>query len=275
MASAQSPDVQPRWGRPATPRSGACFYRNTNFRGNYFCVRPGETISYLSPGMESQVSSIRAFGNTEVTIFQDQEYRGRWSRLQGDVQDLRREGWSDRLSSIRVSSGYGTYHGRYGSQPNGYGLGTIESEPWQDDHVNHRATRYGRTDNADAVVRRVYQDVLVREPDPEGLALYRNHVINDRWSEQDVRNAVMASPEYRQRAALTPVQNAEQIVARSYRAVLGREPDPASRVYVDKVLRERWTEADVSRELRNSPEFRSKYPYGSATPSDREPSPRS
>ena len=54
-------------------------------------------------------------------------------------------------------------------------------------------------------------------------------------------------------------QKAEQIVASAHRAVLLREPDPASRVYVDKVLRENWTEADVSRELRNSPEYRSKH----------------
>lgn len=56
----------------------------------------------------------------------------------------------------------------------------------------------------------------------------------------------------------TAQRQAEQIVARSYRAMLGREPDAASRVYVDKVLREGWTEADVSREIRNSPEYRNK-----------------
>jgi outer membrane lipoprotein SlyB len=56
----------------------------------------------------------------------------------------------------------------------------------------------------------------------------------------------------------TAQEQAEQLVARAYRAMLGREPDAASRVYVDKVLREGWTEADVSREIRNSPEYRNK-----------------
>lgn len=56
----------------------------------------------------------------------------------------------------------------------------------------------------------------------------------------------------------TPQQQAEELVARAYRAELGREPDAASRVYVDKVLRERWTEADVSREIRKSPEYRNR-----------------
>jgi hypothetical protein len=40
--------------------------------------------------------------------------------------------------------------------------------------------------------------------------------------------------------------------------VLNRDPDPASRTYVDKVLRDRWTEQDVANELRKSPEFRNK-----------------
>lgn len=53
----------------------------------------------------------------------------------------------------------------------------------------------------------------------------------------------------------TAQQQAEELVARAYRSELGREPDAASRVYVDKVLRERWTEADVSREIRKSPEY--------------------
>ena len=292
VVSAQSVSMQLHWGRPTAPQSGACFYRDPNFRGDYFCARAGENISYLAGGMNDQISSIRTFGDTEVTIFQDQRFRGRWTRLEGDVRDLRREGWNDRLSSVRVTSDYGQYHGHYGNRQDGSGLGRIETQPWQDDHGSRQggsgagryepANPYGRdasgadrnnsnngrdatapgrgvSATADATVRRVYQEVLLREPDPQGLTLYRNHMSNDRWSEQDVRDALLKSPEYRQRTVLTSQQSAEQLVARAYRATLNREPDPASRVYVDKVLRERWTEADVTRELRNSPEYRSKH----------------
>jgi hypothetical protein len=49
---------------------------------------------------------------------------------------------------------------------------------------------------------------------------------------------------------------AEDIVRRAYLAVLRREPDPASRGYVDRVLRDNWSQADVERELRRSPEYR-------------------
>jgi hypothetical protein len=53
-------------------------------------------------------------------------------------------------------------------------------------------------------------------------------------------------------------EQAQQVVRRAYESVLGREPDPGSRVYVDHVLRDHWREADVARELRNSDEYRSR-----------------
>ena len=52
------------------------------------------------------------------------------------------------------------------------------------------------------------------------------------------------------------VQRAEEIVRRAYLSVLRREPDVASRGWVDRVLRENWTQADIERELRRSPEYR-------------------
>ncbi len=311
MATAQTGNPQPRWGRPTTPRSGACFYRDPDFRGSYFCARAGENISFMSRGMNDQISSIRTFGaTTEVTIFQDVRYAGRWTRLGGDVSDLRREGWNDRLSSVQVRTGnwrdLAEYGGWYGDRTNGSSLGRIETSPWRDDFYDQRdGSGYNPYDNRsdsdvnryptdrrdgtgagaydpharggaagvdrnhpvdrrasetpDVTVRRVYQEVLQREADPQGLALYRNHLSDGRWSEQDVREALLKSPEYQQRAVEITERNAEQVVARAYRAILSREPDPASRVYVDKVLREHWTEADVSRELRNSPEYRSKH----------------
>src|SRR5262245_10683115 len=48
----------------------------------------------------------------------------------------------------------------------------------------------------------------------------------------------------------------QPIGRRAYPTVLKREPDAGSRGYVDRVLRDKWTQQDVKRELRRSPEYR-------------------
>jgi hypothetical protein len=52
------------------------------------------------------------------------------------------------------------------------------------------------------------------------------------------------------------VVRAEEIVRRAYLEVLHREPDAASRGFVDRVMRDNWSQNDVERELRRSPEYR-------------------
>jgi hypothetical protein len=169
--AAPSAWAQPRWGRPQTPRAGACFYRDADFRGDFFCVPAGDDVAILPNGMNDQISSIRTFGRVTVTVFQNGRYSGRSERFDSDVRNLRDRGWNDALSSMRVSRPFGD-----GNRP------------------------------GDAMTR----------------------------------------------------AKAEEIVRRAYRSVLNRDPDPASQPYIDKVLRERWTEEDVARELRKSDEYRRK-----------------
>jgi len=110
-------------------------------------------------------------------------------------------------------------------------------------------------------VRRAYQDVLNREPDGAGLRLYRSRILDDGWTEADVREALRRSPEHRERNTMTR-DRAEEIVRRAYLSVLGRAPDSGSRGYVDKVLRDKWTQHDVERELQRSPEYRNRNRQG-------------
>jgi len=114
-----------------------------------------------------------------------------------------------------------------------------------------------RGEDPDKIVRRAYQDILEREPDSAGLRLYRSRIIDERWSEQDVREALRKSPEYRDKNTMTR-QKAEEVVRRAYRSVLNREPDAGSQGYVDKVFREHWTEQQVAAELRRSDEYRNR-----------------
>ena len=168
------------------------------------------------------------FGGAEATIFQDSRFSGRSREFRGDVRNLKDAGWNDSLSSLRVR----------GNNGGGGGYG------------------YSSQD-ADRVVRRAYEDVLDREADTAGLRLYRSRMIDDGWSEKDVRDALRKSPEYRQKTTTTR-EKAEEIVRQAYRSVLEREPDAGSRAYVDKVMRDHWTEQDVARELRKSSEYRNK-----------------
>ena len=63
-----------------------------------------------------------------------------------------------------------------------------------------------------------------------GLRLYRSRIIDDGWTEQQVREALRNSPEYREKARV----KAEEVVRRAYLAVLKREPDAGSAGYVNQ-----------------------------------------
>lgn len=55
-------------------------------------------------------------------------------------------------------------------------------------------------------------------------------------------------------------EEAENIVRRAYQSVLGRDPDSGASSWVDRVMRDRWTQRDVERELRKSAEYRDRRP---------------
>jgi peptidase inhibitor family I36/uncharacterized protein DUF4214 len=224
VASAQE------WGYGPTPRSGVCFYKDPNFHGDYFCARSGESVREMPDGMNDKITSIKIFGGAEVLVYQDSRFEGRSQRINYDVKDLKKAGWNDLISSFRVRGG-----GRFGGGGHGAGGG------------------YGG--DPDVIVRRAYQDVLDREPDQQGLRLYRSHIIDDGWTESDVRDALRNSPEYKQKTTMTYAK-AQEIVRQAYLNVLRREPDSGASGYVNKVYRDRWTQQDVERELRKSPEYR-------------------
>lgn len=226
-----SPAFAQRWGQSGFPRDGVCFFKDPNFRGDYFCARSGENSSSVPDGMNDRISSVRVFGDTEVTVFRDVRFAGKSSRFDFDIKNLKEEGWNDLISSFRVRRNAGAF----GSRPGG-GSGRPTEDP-------------------DRIVRRAYQDVLGRDPDASGMRTYRGRILDDGWTEAQVREDLRRSPEFRERGAMT-VQRAEQIVRQAYLSVLRREPDPGSQPFVNHVLRDRWSQQDVERELRKSPEYR-------------------
>jgi Peptidase inhibitor family I36 len=210
------------------PREGACFFEDTNYRGRYFCVEAGDELGTMPSGANDRVSSIRVLGRPDVRVYRDARFRGESRRLGANVPDLDDEDFDDAISSIRVE----------GRSPGG----------------RARGERYGSA-NPELIVTRAYQDVLQRDPDPSGMRTYRSRIIDDGWSEQQVREDLRRSPEYREKNTMT-LAKAEEIVRQAYLTVLNREPDPASRGFVDEVFRRRMTREQLESTLRASAEYR-------------------
>jgi hypothetical protein len=162
--------AQPRWGRSRPPRAGACFYKDDQFRGEYFCVEAGDALSSLPSGMNDEITSIQTFGNAEVEIYQDVNFRGRSTRFSSSVSNLGSD-WNDKLSSLRVNNRRGGGGDRAGGMTQAH---------------------------AEEIVRRAYLSVLKREPDPASRG-FVDKVLNDRWTQVDVERELRKSDEYRKR----------------------------------------------------------------------------
>ena len=157
-------EAQRGWGRPRPPRAGACFYQNANFGGDYFCVQAGDEYDVMPEGLNDRISSIRLFGDANVTVYRNPNFGGRSTRFADDVDNLQHEGWNDTVSSIRVRLDFA------------------------------RVTR----DEAENIVRRAYQSVLGRDPD-SGARGWVDRVMRDRWTQSDVERELRKSAEYRNR----------------------------------------------------------------------------
>ena len=222
VAATASPAFAQRWGHERTPRDGACFYRDADFRGEYFCIPAGDMVGSLPRDMNDQISSIRIFGRTEVNVYRDRNLTGRHARFERDVHNLRNQDWNDTISSLQVLAVRGGGdHGGYGSSR-----------------------------DAERIVTRAYQDILGRSPDSDGMRVYRSHIIDDGWSESRVREELRQSREYREKNEMT-LPKAQEIVRRAYLNVFKREPDyPGANGYVNRVMKDHWTQADLEQELR-------------------------
>jgi Domain of unknown function (DUF4214)/Peptidase inhibitor family I36 len=223
LAAASSTASAQYWGYGKTPRDGACFYKEANFGGEYFCVDAGKELNSIPEGMNDKISSIRIYGRAEVSVHRDRFQGGKSTRFYNNVRNLKDSGWNDTISSVEI-------HPTKGYNPNLTGT------------------------EVDRIVRQAYEDVLDRQPDQAGLRLYRSRMTDDGWTEKQVRDALRNSPEYKQNS----VKNAQEIVRRAYQSVLKRDPDAAAGGYVNRVLKDGWKQADIERELRKSPEYRNK-----------------
>jgi hypothetical protein len=90
------------------PKSGACFYKNVNFTGEYFCRERGANIPQVP--LDDEISSIQVFGRASVTIYKDPNFSGPAATTRESVGNLRQWrmpnnpnlNWDNRISSARI-----------------------------------------------------------------------------------------------------------------------------------------------------------------------------
>ena len=134
-SSAQDRDDQNR-------RSGACFYKDANFRGDRFCLNEGDHMRMVPEGFNDKISSIRIFGRTEVTVYDDRDFGGPRLHVKEDIMDLESfqmkpgHSWNDKISSIDVALS------QYGSDGD-------RDRDWDRDHDRDRDQDWDRYRNRD------------------------------------------------------------------------------------------------------------------------------
>ncbi len=95
-------------GQSNRPRSGACFFKNVNFAGDYFCRERGSNIPQVP--LDDEISSIQILGRASVTIYKDPNFTGPQATTDRSVPDLHNWrmpnnpnlNWDNRISSARI-----------------------------------------------------------------------------------------------------------------------------------------------------------------------------
>lgn len=114
VRSRRDDDDGPGWwnsgprGPSNRPRSGACFFKNVNFTGEYFCSERGSNIRQVP--LDDEISSIQIFGRARVTIYKDPGFNGPQATTDRSIPDLHRWrmpnnpnlNWDNRVSSAQI-----------------------------------------------------------------------------------------------------------------------------------------------------------------------------
>jgi hypothetical protein len=121
--AASSLGAAPQFGRQRGRQAQVCLYQDIQYRGAEQCFNAGDTVSTLQ-NMNGQPSSIRIYGDANVTVYDATNFRGHSTVFTSSVPDLGRvrlesKTWNDRIQSLQINGGNADYGG-YGNYPNQY-----------------------------------------------------------------------------------------------------------------------------------------------------------
>lgn len=223
------------WERCDPDRPRVIIYEDADFRGGALVLYPGERLTDLrrlqfdnGKQVNDRISSVRIEGGASILLFDDYDFQGQVLRTTSDIRNFAYRPmpdlnlpWNDRVSSLIVTASrdrapappppnpdamiktaYREVLGR-NFDPEGlaYYRGLVIDQGWTERMVREhmQASDEYRLKRIDPMIRRAYRDILNREPDPEGLAAYRRVMLDRNWSEQELRDALRGSQEYRDR----------------------------------------------------------------------------
>ncbi len=123
--------AEPQFGHNRGGRQGSdsvCLYKDINYQGVEQCFHNGDTISTLQ-GFNHQVSSIRMYGRSSITVYDSTNFRGHSATFSTSMPDLgqvrfENHTWNDRIESLQVGVNYGGY-GTYPNNAPVYGGGPV------------------------------------------------------------------------------------------------------------------------------------------------------
>jgi len=162
-----------------------------------------------------------------VLMYQNAGFRGASMWVNGDVPDLgafainlsSQGSWDRNISSAQVQA---------------VGPDVVVFARWE------------RRD-AERIVRAAYRDILGRDADGQGLRLYMSRLVDAGWSEEQLRDSLRRSDEFKNR-------DLDAIIRRAFHDVLGREPDASGIASYKRSLSRGMTEREMREDLRHSHE---------------------
>jgi hypothetical protein len=235
---------------PPPPPGRVLLFAEPNYRGETLVVDAGSVIENLEFVRDSRgrrwndrVASVRIEGPVLLIAYEHSSFRGAQTTITRNSADLAtlslgdrsRSNWAKLMSSLRVEP----------VQPNAPVF--IE---W-----NRR--------DAERAVRSAFRDILGRDPDDSGLRTYLRRLMDAGWTEDQLRDNLRHSPEFRER-------DLDALVRKIYREVLGRDPDPAGVTTYVRRLQGGMSEAEFRADLHRSGESAAKTARESVTRAYRE-----
>ena len=95
-------DASAQRGRGNFGYSGITVYEHPDFRGDSVTFRNEIARSCAQHGLNDRISSLEVDGNQAWEVCRDVNFGGGCRVFQGTIDDLRSEGWNDRISSMRA-----------------------------------------------------------------------------------------------------------------------------------------------------------------------------